>query len=117
MKGRKFLRTGTLRHKRLGRKTKQRWRKARGRDNKIREKRKGRARKVQIGYKQPELKRRRIKGKIPIYVENIKQAERIEKGALVIIRKIGKKKRMIIEKKIKEIGGEILNKKSGDLSK
>ena len=103
---RKFLRTGTLRFKRLGRnrKKKQRWRMPKGRHSKVREKRKGRSRKVEIGYKKE-------KGKVQQIIKNIKQAEKINKGDLVIIGSIGKKKRIEIEKRIKEKGGEIINKR------
>ena len=113
MKKSKFLRTGTRRFKRLGkgRKRLQKWRRARGRDSKIREKRKGRPRKVVIGYRSKKSERRRIKGKIPVFVANLKQAEKTEKGEIIIIAKIGRKKRKEIENKIQEKGGIILNLK------
>jgi len=110
---RKFLRTGTTKLKRLGkgRKKKQKWRRAKGIDNKIREKRKGRARKVEIGYRKQKKERGKIRGKIPIIIRNLKESENIKKGDLVIIGKVGKKKRLKLEKEIEEKGGEILNKK------
>jgi len=106
-----FLRTGTRRYKRLGRisKTKQRWRRARGRHSKIREKKKSKARKVEVGYKKAEAERGKINGKRIVFVENLKQAGRIEKGALVVVCKVGRKKRHEIDKIIKEKGGIILN--------
>jgi len=106
----KFLRIGSSRFKRLGkgRKKLQRWRKARGRDNKIREKKKGRPRRVEIGYKK-QKKRKEI-----MIIKNMKQAERVKKGEQVIIGRIGRKKRIEIEKKIKEIGGRIVNIKKAD---
>ena len=107
----KFLRTGTRRYKRLGRKKLQRWRKPRGRDNKIREKRKGRARKVEIGYRTKKAERNKINGKIIMIVRNIKDADSVGKGDLIIIAKVGKKKRGELEKKIQEKGGQILNVK------
>jgi len=106
----KFLRTGTKRYKKLGknRRKKEKWRRARGRDNKIREKRKGRLKKVEIGFRTNKSERGKIEGKIPVFVENLKQVEKIKKGDVIIIRRVGKKKRREIEKKIKEKGGRII---------
>ena len=108
----KFLRTGSKRFKRLGkgRKKLQRWRKPNGRDNKIREKKKGRSVKVMVGYRTKKSDRGKIKGKEVIIVKNLKDIEKI-KDHLVIIAKIGKKKRLEIEKKLKEKNIQILNKK------
>jgi len=106
---RKFLRVSTKFYKRIGRKKNQKWRKPRGRHNKIREKRKGRARKVEVGFRKAKSERGKIQGKMPLLVGNLKDAEKIEKGDLVIIKKIGGKKRKELEEKIKEKGGKILN--------
>jgi len=107
---RKFLRTGTRKYKRLGkgRKKKQKWRKARGRHNKIREKRKSRPRKVEIGFRTNKNERGKIDGKIPVFIENLKQVDKIKEGDIVILKKVGKRKRIGIEKKIKEKGGKIV---------
>jgi len=107
----KFLRTSTLKKVRLGlrRKKKQKWRRARGRHNKIREKKKGKLQKVEIGFRTREKERGKILGKIPVFVKNLSDAEKIKKEDLVIIAKVGKRKRLEIEKKIEEKGGGILN--------
>lgn len=105
---RKFLRTGTRRYKRLGRKKIQRWRKPRGRHNKMREKRKGRPRKVEIGYRTSRKERGKINGKMPVFVKNLRDAEKVERDSLIIIAKVGKKKRGGLLEKIKERGGIIL---------
>lgn len=109
----KFLRMGTRRYKKLGKnqRKKQRYRKPRGRDNKIRENIKHHLRKVRIGFKNKKTERGKIKGKVPIMVGNINEAGMIKKGDLVIIRKIGAKKRAEIEKIIKEKEGEVFNVK------
>ena len=107
----KFLRSSTHYYKRLGRKKKQRWRKARGRDSKIREKRKNRPRKVEIGFRTSGKERGKIEGKEIKLIRNIKEAEKINKGDLIIISRVGKKKRLELEKKIKEKSGEILNQR------
>jgi large subunit ribosomal protein L32e len=97
-----FLRTSTRYYKRLGRKKNLRWRKPRGRHNKIREGVKGKQRKVKIGFKTSE----KIKA---ILIRNMREAEKITKGQIVIIAKLGGRKRKDIEKKIAEMGGKILN--------
>ena len=109
----KFVRTGTRRYRRLSKnRIKQRWRKPRGRHNKLREKKKSRQRKVEIGYRTEKSGRGMINGKYPLFIRNLRYSEKINSGSLVIKKgKIGKKKRAEIVKKIEEKGGEILNKK------
>ncbi len=108
-----FVRTGTRRYKRLSKhRIKQRWRKPRGRHNKLREKKKSRQRKVEIGYRTEKSGRGMINGKYPLFIRNLRDAEKITSGSLVIIMaKIGKRKRAEIVKKIEEKGGEILKRK------
>jgi large subunit ribosomal protein L32e len=108
---RKFIRANWTKKVRLGRKHKknQKWRRARGRHSKIREKRKGRTKKVEIGYKNNKKERGKIRGKEVIMIRNLKDVGRIKKGNLVILAKLGKKKIIEIEDKIKEKGGEIIN--------
>ncbi len=93
----KFLRRSWDRYSKLGkgRKKKQVWRRPRGRDNKMREKRKGYPAVVSIGYKKAE----RIK---PVLVNNFKDLEKVNKGDLVIIGNMGKKKKIEILKKAEE---------------
>ena len=92
-----------------GRKKKQKYRKPKGRHNKIREKMKGNPKKVSIGYK----KKKKIE-KI-LRISNIKELERIEnikgKGekVRVILSNIGKKNKIEIAKKAKEMSIEIIN--------
>ena len=107
---RKFLRTSTKYYKRLGRKKKQKWRRPRGRHNKIREGIRGKLRKVDVGFRKRKEERGKIKGKILIFIKNLKEIEKINKGDLVIIGRVGKKKRKYIEEIVKKRGGEILNK-------
>jgi len=107
----KFLRSNTKNYKRLGRKKLLRWRKPKGHDNKIRLNRKGKRRKVVIGFRTNKKDRGKIKGKSVILIKNLKQAEKINRGELIIISgKLGKKKKQEIEKKIKEQGGVIARK-------
>ena len=99
----KFLRRTWSRYSKLGRKRKklQKWRRPTGRDNKMREKRKGYPSIVSIGYKQP------VKEK-PILVKNVSELEKV-KNQRVIMGKVGKKKKIEIAKKAKEMKIDIQN--------
>jgi large subunit ribosomal protein L32e len=110
----KFLRTGSRDILRLGKKRKktQKWRKARGRDNKIREKVKGHPKKVEIGYRTEKAKRHMIKNKKIILIKNINDANKADKNQIAIISKVGKKKRIEIEKILNQNKVEISNKKN-----
>lgn len=108
MAKRKFLRRIWNRYPKLGkrRKKKQAWRKPKGRDNKMREKRKGYPAVVKIGYKRKE------KRKVPFIVRNINDLDKIKKSSkkeTVILGNIGKKKKIEIIKKAKKEGILIQN--------
>ena len=108
---RKFLRPETGKYKRLKRKKKQKWRRPKGHDNKIRLNRKGKMKKVRIGFRTNKKLRGKVEGKIYVLIKNLKDTNKVEKGDIIIIRKVGKKKRQEIEKRIKERGAKILNLK------
>ena len=107
----KFLRRIWGRYSKLGkrRKKKQVWRKPTGRDNKMREKRKGYPAVVSVGYKQDKKLRGNLEGKTPRLVQNVKDLESIKKNEIAIIGNIGKKKKIEIAKKAKEMKIEIYN--------
>lgn len=103
----KFLRRTWSRYSKLGRKrkSKQVWRRPTGRDNKMREKRKGYPALVSIGYRGKKEERDSINGKSPVIVNNVKDLENIKKNEIGILGKVGKKKKLEIlriaeEKKI-----------------
>lgn len=104
----KFLRRIWKRHSKLGkrRKKKQVWRKPKGRDNKMREKRKGYPAVVSIGYKKGRKK------KVPFVVRNINDLNKIKKSPekyFITLGKLGKKKKIEILKKAKDAGIPIQN--------
>jgi len=103
----KFLRRQGDLLKKLGRgrKKKQIWRRPTGRDNKMREKRRGYPAVVSVGYKKPESEKIKLE-----IVKSIKELEKT-KAKEIIIGKVGKKKRMEIEKIAKEKKIKILNLK------
>ena len=101
----KFLRRTSNRYLKLGikRKKKQIWRRPTGRDNKMREKRRGYPKIVSIGYKKSEKEKQK-----PILVNNISDLEKV-KSKKVIIGKVGRKKKIEIAKKAKEMKISIQN--------
>ena len=98
----KFLRRDWFRYGKFKRKKKQKWKKPTGRDNKMREKRKGYPAVVSIGYKKP-------KNPQVVVIRNIKELEKI-KSKKIIVGKISKKNRAEIIKKAEENEIMILNK-------
>lgn len=100
----KFLRRSWDRYSKLGkrRKKKQVWKRPGGRDNKMREKRKGYPAVVSVGYKKNRISKGKIRGKTMVVIHNINRLEKIGKGEIAVIGKIGKKKKIEIIKKAKE---------------
>jgi large subunit ribosomal protein L32e len=113
----KFFRKDWHKKVRLGKakKSKRKWRAARGIHNKIRLKIKGQARKPSIGYGENKKIKGEINGLVVLRIENMGQLEKIsnektkDKKA-IIIANVGKKKREEIIKKSKDMGLTILNK-------
>ena len=94
----KFLKRDTKRFSKFGKKRKKllSWRKPKGRDNKMREKRRGYPCVVKIGYKD------RNKEEIKI-ISNMKDLDGLEKNEKIILGNIGKKKKIEIIEKAKEL--------------
>ena len=99
----KFVRTDFRKYSKLGvrRKKKQIYRKARGRDNKIRLNMKGHTTNVRIGYANAREGKGLIDGLKPVMVYNIEDLEKVGAGMIGIVGKVGGKKR-------KEIAEEVL---------
>lgn len=96
----KFLRRNTTRYLRFGkrRKKQQAWRKPKGRDNKMREKKRGYPAVVSIGYSTDKKLRGKIEEKESVIINNIKDLEKLGKDKIGVIGKIGKKKKLEIAK-------------------
>jgi len=101
-----FLRRISGRYPKLGkgRRKKQIWRKPKGRDNKMREKRRGYPVVVSIGYRKSKNEKQKT-----VIVRNVKKLEGVGKDNKIIIGKVGKKKRMEIAKKAKEMKIHVQN--------
>ncbi len=100
----KFLRRDSFRFGKFNRKKNQKWRKPTGRDNKMREKRRGYSAVVSIGYKNSDRKEQ-------IIIKNLNDLEKVTKNDLIILGKIGKKKRLEIMEKAKSKGIKFSNLK------
>lgn len=107
-----FLRRDSARLKKLGknRRKKQKWRNPTGRDNKMREKRRGYAPTVSIGYGTDKKERNKIDGKKIVRVMNMKEFERLNpKNEIALLGKVGMKTKIEIAKKAKEKNISISN--------
>lgn len=95
----KFLRRTWSRYSKLGkgRKKKQVWRRPTGRDNKMRERRKGYPAVVSVGYKTSKKDHQKI-----VKINTLKDFQNVSKGATVIFGKVGEKKKIEFAKLAKE---------------
>lgn len=102
----KFLRRSHDRYSKLGkrRKKKQVWRNPTGRDNKMREKRKGYPAVVSVGYKKKKEVRGTIQNKKPLKIYNLEDLGKAGKENILVLGKIGKKRKIEILKSAKEKG-------------
>lgn len=105
----KFLRHTSHKYSKLGlrRKKKQIWRRPTGRDNKMREQRRGHPALVAIGYSTDRKERGKVDKKTPVMVRNVQQMGKIQKNQIAILGNVGKKKKIEIVKKAKELKIEI----------
>ncbi|MEM2932735.1 MAG: eL32 family ribosomal protein [Candidatus Pacearchaeota archaeon] len=88
-----------------GRKKLQVWRRAKGRHNKIREQRKGKPSRPEIGYGSPKSIRGFIGNLKPVYVSTLEELSKLSKDDLAIINgNLGMKKKIEIFKKAQELG-------------
>ena len=101
-----FLRRIYNRYHKLGKKKgKNRvWRKPKGRDNKMREKRRGYAPVVSVGYR----KKKSEKEEIPV-IRSINDISKISKGQKIILGNVGRKKKIELLKMMEEKGIIIKN--------
>ena len=104
-----FLRRIWGRYAKLGRKrkNKQTWRRPTGRDNKMRERRRGYPARVSIGYKQDSSTRGKIENKVLKVIYNLEELKKFSKDNLIVIGKVGKKKKIEIMKMAKEMKIEV----------
>jgi large subunit ribosomal protein L32e len=95
----KFLRRDAKRYSKFGKGKgeKAKWRKPKGRDNKMREKKKGKPAVVSIGYGSKNKEEKIVR------VSNVRDLSKVKKGELAYLLKVGTKKKIEIMKKAKEM--------------
>ncbi|MDP3881636.1 MAG: eL32 family ribosomal protein [Nanoarchaeota archaeon] len=113
---RQFLRADTFRYKRIGSHSRKllKWRRPRGKQNKLRLKRTGHPQQPSIGFGTSRSQSGKIRNLVPMNINNLKDLEKASKDNILIIsRRIGAKKKLEIikiaeEKKIQvfNIGGK-----------
>ncbi|HIP66565.1 MAG TPA: 50S ribosomal protein L32e [Candidatus Nanopusillus sp.] len=94
------------------------WRRPHGIHNKIRRRLKGRPAMVETGYGSPKKVRGLLpNGRKPVIIHNIKELERVdkEKEAAIIASAVGKRKRLEIIRKARELEIEIWNIRPAEL--
>ncbi|MFH1425770.1 MAG: eL32 family ribosomal protein [archaeon] len=101
-----FKRQEFMVHSKLGknRKKLQKWRKPKGRDSKMRLKRKSYPKTVSIGYSSPKTKDPK-----PVLIHNIKDLLTTNKNTPIILARVGAKKKIEIIKLAQEKKIKILN--------
>lgn len=94
----RFLRIGYTQYSKLGlrRKNKQKYRKGKGGENKMRLKMKGHLRNVSIGFRSEEKTRGFVNGFEPVLIHNLEQLKKIQKNEIGIVAKMGNKKKIEI---------------------
>lgn len=107
----KFLRKDVHKMSKLGkgRKNKQKWKKPTGRDNKMREKRKGHRKVVSIGYKADKIGRGMLEQKVPVQITNVLQLKALRENEVPILAKVGMKKKIEIAKEAQKSNIKIHN--------
>ncbi|HRZ85743.1 MAG TPA: eL32 family ribosomal protein [Candidatus Paceibacterota bacterium] len=107
----KFTRRNTTQYLRLGKKRKklQKWRKPKGRHNKMRKKRKGYPATVSIGYSTNKIGIKQINGKDKVIVNNLSDLEKVQHNQIAVIGKIGNKNKIEIAKRAQNKNIEISN--------
>ena len=111
MRAKIFLRRNTREYSRLGRGRKklQKWRRPKGRDNKMRLKEKGRPRTVEIGYKQNDKIRGKINDKEVNFIQNIEELNKINKGSVIMLGRMGAKTKLEVAKIVKDKELKVVN--------
>ena len=111
----KFVRTQSKRYSKLGRGRKklQKWRKPKGRDNKIRESRRGKPNPPSVGYKRKKTDYGKVKGLYPLLIYNLKDLKKVNKDSGIVIGKVGAKKKIELVKAANEKKLHILNFSGG----
>jgi large subunit ribosomal protein L32e len=107
----KFLRVDTFRFSRLGknRRKLQKWRRARGKSNKLRLGRAGYSQVPKVGFKTAKKDSGKVNGLVPRLIHNLKELQALGKNDAAILARIGARKKLELIKKADELKIKILN--------
>lgn len=107
----KFLRRDVTRFGKFGngRGKKAKWRSPKGRDNKMREQKKGYPITVSIGYGSEKSARGKFKGKSLVEIFSVEDLQKVGKDQIGVVMNVGKKRKLEIAGKAKEMKVELKN--------
>jgi ribosomal protein L32E len=107
----KFGREEAKHYSKLGlrRKKKQKYRKGKGLDNKVRLKMKGHLKNVSIGFRSEKRTRDKINRLGKVKIESIEDLKKIKEGDIGVLAKMGNKKKIEIAKKAQELKISLVN--------
>jgi len=109
---RQFVRVDTCRYSRLGkgRRKLQKWRRPRGKHNKVRLKRFSYPVSPVVGFKTPKSEAGKLMGLAPMLVHNVAELQSLDnKKQIAIIARVGARKKIEIMKKADELKIKIAN--------
>jgi len=75
----------------------------------MREQTKGSAAIVSIGYRSDKKSRNKLINKKPVRINNLKELERIKENEIAVIGSIGKRRKIELAKKAKELNIDVYN--------
>jgi large subunit ribosomal protein L32e len=113
----RFLRRDAKRFSKFGkgRDKRAKWRRPTGRDNKMREKRKGYDAVVSLGYSKDKATRGKFEDKTPIEIFNVYELQSLKEDEIGVLGSVGMKKKLEVAKenkiKLKNLNAEAFLKK------
>jgi len=107
----RFLRSDTCRFSRLGknRRKLQKWRRCRGKSNKIRLNRAGCSSAPKVGFKTDKSEAGKVGGLIPRLVHNLQELNALGKNEAAILARIGARKKLELIKEAEKAKIKVLN--------
>lgn len=108
---RRFIRPDTCRFSRMGknRRKLQKWRRVRGKSNKIRLNRRGYSSAPKVGFKTEKSKAGKVNGLIPRLIHNIDELRALGKNEAAILARIGARKKLELIREAEKSKIRILN--------
>ncbi len=105
-----FLRTEWNKKPRLGSSKNTKWRRARGRHSKIRQKMKGNTKAPSIGYGMPREIRGLVNGMKPVVLQNVGDLDKVGKNEVAVVSStLGMKKKVMLAEKASKMKVNFLN--------